>query len=140
MTTGVPSFSSGSSRWRVRSLTRMHPALAERPIEDGSLVPWIASWFPPLQPAGRCGWIPEMPNANEPSGPPAENGMPVGDEVVAGRRGRGRGAGRAAHPEQRLAELRHGDPVPRQVDLDLHVGRERRRPRSGIQPSRRGHE
>ena len=38
----------------------------ERPIDEGSFVPWIASWLPPLQPAGSRGWMPEMPNANVP--------------------------------------------------------------------------
>ena len=53
----------------------MHPALADVPIDAGSLVPWIASWFPPLHPGGRFGWIPEMPNAKVPSDPPEGKGM-----------------------------------------------------------------
>ena len=67
MMMGVPSRSRGSSRSRPRSLTRRHPALAEVPIEEASLVPWIASWLPPLHPGGSFGWMPEIPNAKVPS-------------------------------------------------------------------------
>ena len=48
------------------SLTRTQPALALRPIVQGLLVPWIASWLPPDHPVGSRGWIPLIPNANEP--------------------------------------------------------------------------
>lgn len=41
--TGVPYLSSGRNRANVDSDTRTHPALTFRPIDDGSLVPWIAS-------------------------------------------------------------------------------------------------
>src|SRR5687767_7947599 len=68
--TGVPYRSSGISRSSVASDTRTQPALALRPIDDGLLVPWIASWFPPVQPAGSRGWMPLMPNANVPYEPP----------------------------------------------------------------------
>ena len=54
--------------------TRMHPADAAVPIDHGSFVPWIASWSPPDQPGGRCGWIPLMPNANAPYELEAGNG------------------------------------------------------------------
>src|SRR5918994_6315951 len=74
MTTGVPWESSGFSLARVLSDTRMQPALALRPIDDGWFVPWIASWFPPDQPSGRRGWMPLMPNAKDPSELPEGNG------------------------------------------------------------------
>ncbi len=74
MITGVPYSSSGSSRSRVVSETRTHPALTLRPIDEGLFVPWIASWFPPDQPAGRRGWMPLIPNANDPRALPAEKG------------------------------------------------------------------
>ena len=64
--TGVPYTSNGISRSSVDSETRTHPALTLCPIDEGLFVPWIASWFPPDQPAGSRGWMPLMPNANVP--------------------------------------------------------------------------
>src|SRR5207245_360639 len=72
--TGVPSWSSGSKCASDHSDTRTQPAETLRPIEDGSFVPWIASWLPPDHLEGRRGWIPLIPNANDPSGLPAPNG------------------------------------------------------------------
>src|SRR6476469_4174089 len=54
--------------------TRRQPAEAAVPSDEGVLVPWMASWSPPDQPAGRLGWWPESPNAYHPKGPP---GSPV---------------------------------------------------------------
>ena len=62
------------NRSSAHSLTRTQPAEALVPIEDGALVPWIASWFPPLHPAGRRGWIPLIPKANVPNALPDGNG------------------------------------------------------------------
>ena len=56
------------------SETLMQPAETLSPIDEGAFVPWIASWSPPLQPAGRRGWMPLIPNANDPSDDPAEKG------------------------------------------------------------------
>src|SRR5438445_9503199 len=83
MTTGVPR---RRKRLRVPSAaaeTRRHPAGAAVPIEDGLFVPWIASWSPPLQPAGRLGWWPESPNAYQPNGP---YGSPVATRSVTLKR------------------------------------------------------
>src|SRR5690348_10648317 len=66
MTTGVPRRTSGFSSRSARCDTHRHPAETDLPIDDGRFVPWIASWSPPLHPDGRCGWIPDSPNANDP--------------------------------------------------------------------------
>src|SRR6266545_3583263 len=61
MMTGVPRMRMRLRRSSVARDTRRHPALAELPIEAGLFVPWMASWLPPRQPAGRWGWMPEIP-------------------------------------------------------------------------------
>jgi hypothetical protein len=52
----------------------MQPADALVPMVEGEFVPWIASWSPPDHPGGNRGWIPLIPNANEPRYEPAANG------------------------------------------------------------------
>ena len=123
--TGLPSFSKASRRSSPCSLTRMHPALADVPIDAGSLVPWIASEVQPLHPGGRFGWIPEMPNAKVPSDPPEGKGMRSVTKYSPGGVGE-IGSRRGGQPRQSVTELRHGDPVIRQIDVDLHMGRRAR--------------
>ena len=73
--------------------TRRQPAEAAVPSDDGEFVPWMASWSPPDQPAGRLGWWPESPNAYQPKGPP---GSPVAIGSVTLNRPDRRGGARCA--------------------------------------------
>ena len=86
-------------------------------------MPWIASWLPPLHPAGRCGWIPLMPNANVPERAAGRERHAVGHDVVAGRGGRGPRPGRAGDREQELVVLGHAHAMLGQVDVDVNEGR-----------------
>src|SRR6185312_11223139 len=79
ITTGVPSLTSPRRRDSALGDTRRQPADAAWPIEFGAFVPWIASWSPPPQPAGRFGWCPDSPKAYQPNGPP---GSPVSTRSV----------------------------------------------------------
>ncbi len=123
MTTGVPRRRKRLSVPSAAAETRRQPADAAVPIEAGLLVPWIASWSPPLQPAGRFGWCPESPNAYQPNGP---YGSPVATRSVhaeaAGRRGGGRCADRRLEHHQRPAALHQRDRPAREIGLDPNRG------------------
>ena len=115
----------GLSWASAHSLTRTHPAEALVPIDDGSFVPWIASWLPPVHPAGRCGWIPLIPNANVPSALPGRERHAVRDDVLPRRGGRPRRTGGAGHREQDVVVLVQRAAMLGQVDVDVHEGRRR---------------
>ena len=100
-----------------------HPALTLRPIDDGSLVPWIASWFPPDHPAGRRGWMPLIPNANEPRALPAPNGTRSVTKYSPTGVGEYEAPVAPGARNTTLPNLPNDQHVLRQVDLDLHAGR-----------------
>ena len=66
---GVPGRTARLSTVRAEADTRRQPAEAAVPREDGSFVPWIAIWSPPLHPGGRWGWWPESPAWSTSGGP-----------------------------------------------------------------------